>query len=402
MLKKLVVNTGVQILGKGISLVVSLLTTGLLTRKLGTEIYGEFILITAMSTFFDTLADFGTSIIGVREASKKETEAERIKVWSNMALLRLILAGFSLGLGLILIYSWPDFETIRTEAVLAWSMMILTSLAGSLAIVWQTRIKMELKVVVEVLFPTVFLVCLWIYKGEISLIWVFGTYLLARMVTLAMGWQMIGGVIDFRKCDWEKMRHYLKLSWPMGLYLMIFGAYDRAIDSMMIRRFLGVNEVAWYGLAYKIYAVLQQPAYYLVSGIFPILSGKNNNKKSLFYGSAIALTVGAASLLLGVWIFAPLMIQILAGDGFEAAVPVLRILSIALIFSYLGHLVGFTLISRDGQKEMLRTGIVVLSFNLIANLVIIPRYGIGGAAIVTVITEAISLLLMGWKLKKRG
>lgn len=401
-MKRLMVNTGVQILGKAISIVVSLLTTGMLTRKLGTGIYGEFILITAMSTFFDTLADFGTSIIGVREASKKDSEEERVRVWSNVALLRLMLACFSLSLGLILIYFWPDFENIRREAVLAWSMMVLTSLAGSLAIVWQTRIRMEVKVLVEVLFPTVFLLCLWIYKGEISLIWVFGTYLLARVVTLAMGWQMIGGVIDFRKCDWEKMKYYLKLSWPMGLYLMIFGAYDRAIDSMMIRRFLGVNEVAWYGLAYKMYAVLQQPAYYLVSGIFPILSGKNSNKKSLFWGTAVVLTVGAASLLLGVWIFAPLMVQLLAGDGFEAAVPVLRILTLAMIFSYLGHLVGFTLISRDGQKEMLGTGIIVLSFNLIANLVIIPRFGIMGAATVTVITEAISLVLMSWKLKKRG
>lgn len=188
----------------------------------------------------------------------------------------------------------------------------------------------------------------------------------------------------------------------MGMYLLIFGAYDRAIDSMMIRRFMGVNEVAWYGLAYKIYASLQQPAYYLVSGIFPILSGNNKNKKGLFWGSAGVLIVGAMTVLVGVWIFAPIMISILAGNGFEAAVPVLRILSIALVFSYLGHLVGFTLISRDGQRELLGLGIIVLLFNFGANLVVIPRFGIEGAAWVTAATEAISLVLMSLRLRKRA
>lgn len=402
MLKRLAVNTGVQILGKALTLLVSLVTTGILTRKLGTGVYGQFILITAISTLFDTLADFGTAIIGVREASKEDSEEKRIKVWSNMAGLRLLLATLSLGVGLIFIYFWPDFAEIRIEAVLVWVMMIFTSLAGSLGMVWQTRIRMEMKVLIEVLFPTFFLLCLWWYRGEISLIWVFGTYLVSRIVTLVWGWQLAKGAIDFKWCQWQTMKYYLKLSWPMGMYLLIFGAYDRAIDSMMIRRFMGVNEVAWYGLAYKIYASLQQPAYYLVSGIFPILSGNNKNKKGLFWGSAGVLIVGAMTVLVGVWIFAPIMISILAGNGFEAAVPVLRILSIALVFSYLGHLVGFTLISRDGQRELLGLGIIVLLFNFGANLVVIPRFGIEGAAWVTAATEAISLVLMSLRLRKRA
>jgi O-antigen/teichoic acid export membrane protein len=170
---------------------------------------------------------------------------------------------------------------------------------------------------------------------------------------------------------------------------------------MMIRRFLGPEEVAWYGLAYKIYGVLVQPAYYLVSSIFPLLSSRENNKK-LFLLSTGVLLSGGIMVMLGTWILAPLMINVLAGSEFAASVSVLRILAVALVFSYLGHIVGFTLISKERQKEMLVYGIVAMLFNFSANLVVIPSYGIIGAAWVTVLTELISMLLMASKLRKRA
>lgn len=399
MLKKIAWNTVVQLMGKALSVVVSLVTTGMLTRKLGASVYGQYILITSISIFFDSLADFGTSIIGVREASKEESEEGRIKVWSNVAILRLLMAFFSLALGIILIFTWPDLKEIRLETFLAWSMMVFTSLAGSLAVVWQTKIKMETKVIVEVLFPTVFLLCLWRYKGEISLIWVFGTYLLARIVTLASGWWIARGTIDFKKFNWELVKKLLIMSWPMGVYLLVFSAYDRAIDSMMIRRFFGPDEVAWYGLAYKIYGTLIQPAYFLVIGIFPILSAKNSDKK-IFNIAAITLLLSGIAVMFGVWIFAPLMIHVLAGNQFEASIGALRILAVALIFAYLGHLIGFTLISKEGQKSMLILGVLAMVFNFGCNLMLIPHLGITGGAITTVLTEALSLILMSWKLKQ--
>lgn len=402
MFKRLALNTGVQILGKAVMVVVSLITTGILTRRLGITVYGEYILITSLLIFFDSLADFGSSIIGVREASKVEDEKQRVKIWSNVAGLRLLTAIISLGLGLILIFSWSGLRELRSEAVLAWVMLVLTSLAGSLGIVWQTRIRMEAKVLVEVMFPTVFLLCLWGYKGEINLLWVFGVYLIARIVTLLWGWYLARGTINFRLIDKKIIRELVKVCWPMGVYLLIFSAYDRAVDSVIIKSYLGVAQVAWYGLAYKIYGVLIQPAYFLVSGIFPLLSRKEIKKKNLFWISAGVLLVAAITLMVGVWIFAPLMVQILAGSEFEATVGVLRILMVAMLFAYLGHLVGFTLISKEGQREMLGTGLVILIFNLVGNLIFIPSLGIIGAAWVTVTTELLSLILMSWRLKKRS
>jgi O-antigen/teichoic acid export membrane protein len=187
----------------------------------------------------------------------------------------------------------------------------------------------------------------------------------------------------------------------MGVYMLVFTGYDRAIDSLMIDKFIGIKEVAFYGLAYKIYSNLVQPAYYFVNSIFPLLSGKTENKRKLFKWSVLIIFL---VLIIGIpiaYLLAPLAIQILAGSGFGLSIKVLRILLVALFFSYLSHLIGFTLIAKGGQKQILVLGLITLVFNFIGNLLAIPRFGIVGAAWVTGASEALACGLMILALKRK-
>ena len=402
MLKTPLLNTLVQILGKVVMVGISLLTTGLLTRNLGVKVYGDFILITSLLIFFDTLADFGSKIIGVREAAKELWEKEKIRVWSNIAVIRILMAVTSFGLGLIFIFNWQDLAMVRIEAIVAFLMIMLTSVAGSLEVIWQTRQKMGEKVMVEILFPTVFLIG-FIYLGNnLGLVGVFYLYLLARILTLILGIIRLQKYFNFEFIDKYLMLNLLKMSLPMGLYLLLFTAYDRAIDAVMISRFLGKPEVAMYGLAYKIYGALLSPAYFLMNSIFPILSSKGSGKKVLFGKSLLIMVVMALGIISGIEILAPWVINILGGAEFGGSIPVLRLLILAVFFSYLGHLMGFGLIAKNGQKEMVFLGIIVLIFNFVGNLWAIPRLGMMGAAGVTVASEAIATVLMGFFLLKKS
>jgi len=99
---------------------------------------------------------------------------------------------------------------------------------------------------------------------------------------------------------------------------------------------------------------------------------------------------------------APLMIKILAGNGYESSVVVLRILLIPLFFSYINHLFGFTLIAKGGQKQILILGLITLVVNFTGNLLVIPRFGIVGAAWVTGLSEAVACGLTILALKRRS
>ena len=402
MFKKSLWNTWVQILAKVVTVLISLLTTAILTRKLGPISYGSYTLITSVFLLLDSLADFGSKVIGVREAANVEGE-NRKNIYGQLVLIRLVTTLGAFVIGLIFIFKFRGLENIKIEALLALIMIWFTSIAGSLEIVFQTELKMGLKVLVDILFPFLFLIALLLWRGNITLMWVFGAYLVARILSLVWGWKLFRKIIgdfNFTFLNKKYAADFLRMSWPMGVYMLVFTGYDRAIDSLMISKFLKVQDVAFYGLAYKIYSNLIQPAYYFVNSIFPILSGKHDKKRELFKISFLLILAGLIILIPLVYIFAPIMIKILAGSGYEASVKVLRILAIALIFAYVSHLVGFTLIAKGGQGVMLKMGITALIVNFVANLIMIPKFGIIGAAWVTVITEALMCGLMILALKK--
>ncbi|MFZ2152832.1 MAG: flippase [Microgenomates group bacterium] len=394
MLKKPIINTLVQILGKAGMVGISLLTTGVLTRKLGVQNYGNFILISSLFVFLDSLADFGTKTIGVREISKENGE----KVGEHVFTLRMLMTTISFVVGVMVIWSWKGLETIRIESTVALLMIFLTSLAGFWEIIFQSKLRMDLKVLMDLSFPITFLVWLWWWQGSVSLLMVMMAYLIARGISLWIGYYLVSGLssVTIGKIDGAEIKKMWQMTWPMGVFLIMFATYDRAIDSLLIQNYLGSSEVAWYGLAYKVYGALLAPAYFYVNSIFPIMGAKETNKRKLFGESVIILGVSAILLIIGVYFMAPYIIQVLGGVAFEPSIAVLRILVVAALFSYMGHLVGFTLISEGGQKEMLKLGMVALIVNLGLNMWLIPHYGILAAAGVTVVTEMIDCLMMGY------
>lgn len=367
-----------------------------MTRKLGANIYGAFVLTTSVFLLLDALADFGSRAIGVREASKNPDKAEEI--YKELTGLRLMMANVGFVIGVIIIFSFKGFATIKVEALISLLMIFFTSIAGSLEIIFQTKMRLDLKTIMDVSFPLLFLIFLIAFPFKINLIWVMVMYLAARILSLMIGNKMINGKTQGRTQCAPTLRHvgyWLKELWPMGVYLIVFTAYDRAVDSMMISRYLTMRDVAYYGLSYKIYNSLVQPAYFFVASIFPLLASQIQEKKKLFFRSLalilVVLIIAAPILSM----LAPIMIQYLGGAEFLPSVGVLRTLIFAMIFAYVNHLFGFTLIAKRGQKSILLIGLIALCFNVLGNLYAIPRFGINGAALVTVYTEMLSAVMLG-------
>ncbi len=396
MLKKPILNTLVQVLGKGVTILLSLVTTAILTRKMGTEVYGNYMLITSMWLLLDSAADFGTKVIGVREASKEEGNVRK-NTYIQVAWFRLAasLLMFLVGLGVILF--WSGFEGIKVEALMGLLMIGFTAMAGSLEIIFQTEMRMDLKVWGDILFPLIFTIWLLLGQEQISLIWVFSVYLVARIISLGVGLGLAGkilGKVRITKPSKTFWKSFLKESWPMGVYMILFSGYDRAVDSVLIRQLIGVKDLAYYGLGYKIYGNLIQPAYFLINSVFPMMSHKETNKKSLFKETGVLMFLGALGVSGVVYFLAPWIISILAGSEFEKSIIVLRILLVAMVFAYLGHLVGFTLIALGKQRQVLWIGLISLLVNIGGNLIFIPYLGINGAAWVTTLTEMAAAGLM--------
>ena len=393
MLKRIAKNTGVQIIGRILTLAVSLVTTGLLTRRLGSNVYGGMVLISSMTVLLDSMADFGTKIIGVREISKGKNK------WSVLWWFRAIMSSLAIGVGLAIIWSWQGFQEIKIEASVAMLMIYLSSILGWWEIWMQSKLRMDLKVIIDVSYPLLWVGLLILSWKEISLLGVVGSQLVARVISLIMA----SGLIKRNGFEWQEKKitkndliDLAKIVWPMGLFMLVFAAYDRFIDSLIIRQLLGLKEVAYYGLGYKIYGNLLLPASFWINSVFPMMAKKNKNTRLVIKKSLEILLMMAGIIMIGTWIMAPLAVNILGGNEYWPTIWVLRILSLALIFAYISHLVGFYLISKGKQRQVFRYGLFSLIFNLMANLAIIPYFGINGAALVTVLTEFFGLIVLGF------
>ena len=76
MFKRIAGNTLWQIVAKAISVGFGLWITILLTSYLGKRGYGQYMYVITLAVLFGNLADWGTTMIGVRELAKTEEQEE--------------------------------------------------------------------------------------------------------------------------------------------------------------------------------------------------------------------------------------------------------------------------------------------------------------------------------------
>src|SRR5258708_6849878 len=83
-------NASIASGGKILTSLIGLLITALLTRLLGVQLYGSFILLISFGTLFQTIADFGLYLVLTKELSKANSE-EQSRVLSTIISIRLLL-----------------------------------------------------------------------------------------------------------------------------------------------------------------------------------------------------------------------------------------------------------------------------------------------------------------------
>lgn len=398
-------NTFSQALSRGLVILVSLLTTAILTRLFGVAGYGNYVFITSFVILFVGLTDLGTTIIGVRESSREKEKAGR--VFGNILSLRLVLAAVLFILFNLLIYFLPQFSGLRLAALLASLVLPFLILRTTIQAILQTFLRLDLASLMEVFASVIFLILLlffYFFYHLVSLpflmvIWaasslfsgIFGLFFSQKFLSLRFLWQK------------EEIKKIFREAAPLGIYLLIYSVYDRGIDSFFLKTFSGSDTVGYYGLAYKVHGNLILGAAFLMNSLFPLLSSLKNDEiflKKIFTKAMTVLLSASILIFVSVFLFAPAIINIIAGKEFFPAVLLLRILLGATFFSYLNHLTGYSMVALGEQKKLFQFSLVALAINFFLNLIFIPHFGAIAAAVATILTE-LSLFVLTKNFLKR-
>lgn len=403
--QKVALNTAVQIISKIITVGFALLTTILLTGYLGKEGYGDYIYIITLAIIFGSLADWGTATIGVREVAKaKENQG---KLLGNVFILRL---GLSF-LAIVLLFAFSFFLPIQTQNPLLLRRMIriatlivfLVATKASFGIIFQSRLEMQKAAIADVVTSLLIFSFSWyvIQKG-------LGLGPLVWAVVWASGVAVvIAGILALKtaryvfRIDKKIMMELIRESLPMGAILLMF-TMDNKIDTVMLGAIKGSGAVGIYAIPYRIYDVLILGAAFLMNALLPVISQYSDlerwkDKLRQIYQKAfdILFLMGSAGLVF-ILIFAPLLVRFLTWQRFGEfgdSVTVLRILVLAMFIAYFNHLTGYTIVALGRQRPYFFVAFGALIFNVMANLIAIPRFSYYGAAGVTVLTEGLVLVI---------
>jgi len=194
----------------------------------------------------------------------------------------------------------------------------------------------------------------------------------------------------------------MKFAWPLALSVFLISIHTK-IDQVMIGNMLDIEQVGIYSVAVKLSdAWLFFPAI-LVSTFMPyFISLREVNKKLYqyrliqFYSLMFWMGVFVGLVVI---LFGESIISLLFGEIYTDAYMALVFNIWNGIFISQAIARGIWMISENLQIYRLYSNIIVAVLNISINILLIPIYGIAGAAIATLITQFIGtwVISLFWK-----
>lgn len=212
---------------------------------------------------------------------------------------------------------------------------------------------------------------------------------------------------EFSRAPAKTSASDLKQVLVFGFYVTFTGLIFSVItqtDTLMITYLLGLESVGLYQLALPVAALIGYVTNSIVPVLFPLITELNARKKSAELKSGITLLykyllVVTVPLVFVLFSFSDIIITILFGGEYVSVSPVLKVLSIAMLFSVITTINGFILSSLGKPEQIAKYMIYAAILNLCLNAALIPMIGIMGAAIATLSTFFLATLLSIYKIR---
>lgn len=175
-------------------------------------------------------------------------------------------------------------------------------------------------------------------------------------------------------------------------------------DTLTVSYFMSVEDVANYRVAFKIATLITFTQFAINARIAPQISSLWSNKKtkelqSIIHKASLINTIVGIPLFLGIMLFGQFLLSIF-GEEFESSLSILRILCFGQIINALCGPVMYLLNMTGNEKKARNTMIYAAIINICANILLIPLFGLKGAAWATsstMILWNVWALLIGYK-----
>lgn len=369
-------------------------------RYLGPERFGLLSYANSYVGIFTAIAILGLDGIVVRELVKSPDQRDTLlgtsfllKVVGTLLMWVLILA--------TLFFSNNDSLTSSLIAIIAFGVLFQTF--NVIDYNFQAEVKSKYVVhsqIAQLIVSSITKLVL-ILKG-LPLVWFAAVYSLDAIILavgLAYAYSRNSGSIKKWKWNAKVALALLLDSWPLMFAYMSYLIYAK-IDRIMIKEMLDEHNVGIYSAAYILYEAPLFISLMIAKSVYPILVQYYQDNKIKFFQlySTLSsyLTLLSYLIVLFIFIFHEILIQITFGESFEESSKILMLLSFGMIPMFNAFLRSSYITISGNQKIILYTSLFSAMLNIVLNLLLIKAYGVIGAVYATVFTQTLSLIVLNF------
>ena len=393
-------NTTLLTIGRLLTSLVGLVGVAIATRYLGRDAFGQLTVALGFVALFQSLPDLGLWTITAREIARRPERRDRLlaNAFTIGALLSLLTLAVTLGL-MALLYGGQGDELVRRGVLILSVQLLFSAPSGAASAVLTAEQRAAPIAVAGVAASLTFLA---LVPLVLALDWRFtgfaAGYAAAGIVNALLPLLAVRRGGGFRLArDSALWGQLLRWALPQGAVLVLSLLYFR-IDTVLLSLLSTDAEVALYGVGYRLNEVLVLlPLYFMVT-LFPELARAQDASArlaALGHAAISSLTLAAVAVMVLCVPLAPEIVAVIGGgDEFDGAVPVVRLLAVAVAFVFVTTYFFHALVALNRQRELVILIVVVLVLNVALNAALIPPAGAEGAALALILSEVASLVLV--------
>ncbi len=397
-LAKVIRNFGWQSFDKLFRMGVGVFVSVLITRYLGPDKFGIFSYALAFAGLFTTVAGLGLDRIVIREISRDASRKDAIlgtAFW-------LKLAGGA-GTFLIILAAIAALKPADTLVIVLTAVFGAALIFNALDVVdfwFQARIQSKQPVLARnsafILASAIKVGLVLASASLLSLTLATAAEAVFAAIALALVYRWAGNSFRAWKLDRGLAKALLAESWPLIISGFAILVYMR-IDQIMLGSLLDDRAVGLFAAAVKFSEIWYFIPLGISSSVFPVLVEYFKDNPAVFFRKyqnvfnvMAILSVGLAVVMT---FASSRLVVMLYGQEFQASGPVLAIHIWAGVFVFLGITASMWTMINGYQRFALWASLTGAAVKIGLNLLVIPAYGIVGAAATMVASQALSAYL---------
>jgi O-antigen/teichoic acid export membrane protein len=367
-----------------------------MARKLGAAEFGVFTFALAVGALATALPQFGQDAILTREVARRRDRVH--EYFADTLALKAAIGIPALGIAVGVVWATSGSGDVLLVVGLLAGAVGLEMLMRTTVAVLQAYERFALIPVVMILQRTLIaaggIAALMLGASVVTVAAVYlgGTALALALSLVLLTRRVVRPKLAVTPSSWRPL---MLAALPVGL-TGVFGVVLFRLDTALLAAFEGDAVVGNYGAAFRLFEAILFIPWGVAAAAYPVFSRLGRDGPDpvgpVLAGSLKLVVTLTLPLAVGAVVLAEGVIELLYGEGFGEAPGALALLAPTIVLYAVSYVGGYLLVAQDRQRAALLLWGTVAAENLVANLVLIPRLSLDGAAIATTTSEGILAL----------